>query len=186
MVRFKSVSSWCLFVTALCSVLSAQQLERAVPIVVDRRAPPPSLRDAVRVADLVAVVRVKNKEYRSDPSMPRTVFQAEVVEVLSNPANLPVGSQIHILRDGGVITINGKAALQEELGFPEWPIGVRLVGFFGWSVRDQVFYPMSGPDYTYEEDGSGRARTLGRGRVARSLLGKPFGEVVASIRSAIR
>lgn len=185
-MRSKFFGAWSVFVTALCALVGAQQLERAVPLAVDYKAPPSSLRDAVRAADLVAIVRVTNKQYRSTPSGATTEFEAQVVEVLSNPQNLSVGSHIRIFRNGGVITVNGKKALQEELRFPEWPLGVRLIGLYGWSDQDQVFYPLSGPNFSYEEDGSGRAKTLGQGRVARSLHGKPFNEVVASIRSALR
>ena len=165
---------------------SANAQQQAAPLIIDYSRPDTSLRAAASRADLIAVVRITNRHYRITEVMPLTDFEAQVIDVLGNPGGLPVKSPLSIRRHGGLKTKKGVQYLQEELGFPAWPLGVKLVAFLGWSDEQQVFYPISGPEFAFEHGASGKVRSHGRGPVAGSLRGRPFNELVDIIRAAIR
>jgi hypothetical protein len=177
-----------ILVAALLGVSSTSDAQRqGPPIIVDYFRPPDSLEDAIKKADLVAVVRTLSAEPAKGRSSPMTYFVARITEVLSSHAEVSVGSTIRIARLGGLVTIKGVEYLQEEHRFPPWSVGQTLVLFLEWESTGAVFVPAFGPDFAFTEDGDGLVRSSGhRSRVAASFTGRPLGALVASIRSKVR
>jgi hypothetical protein len=159
---------------------------KLIPVAIDRRPPPASLEEAGNASTVVAVVRLVGRQFQTDfDGRPVTEFYAEVLDVLRKPQDLALGTHINILRDGGMKTVDGIAHIQEEQGFPLWSVGTKVVVFLGWSQRYEAFYPRFGPEYVFEEDSTGKARIPGH-LASTSHRGRPFADVVANIRAAVR
>ena len=183
-MRFATLSFSLVVIVLLNSTVAAQ--ERFPTLNIERRGSVPnSLEQAIKESELVVLIRVVGEQDRTRGLWPGTGFRAQVLEVIKN-AERSVGPEISIHRDGGLVNSKGAKAYIEERGFPLWRPGMTLVAFLFWNEDQNVFYLANGPESSIEQAPNGKAKTFGRGRAAKDQDGKPFDEVLARIRSAVR
>jgi hypothetical protein len=159
---------------------------------IDYASPPATWREAFERADLVAVVRLKAKQHVVQPKeLPRTLFRADVLDVIGGPHAGSVGAEISVSRFGGVTTANGVLTSVEESGFRPWENGESFLVFLKWHGPYEAYAMAFGPDAAFEaalgeELIDKKVRTSGVGRLAARQNGRAFSMLLTEVKAAAR
>jgi len=152
-------------------------------IIVDRRAPPLTLDDVVRLADAIIVATVVSKQLLSlDPAeYVRTVYMLRVDDVIKAHELLsPVTS---VYREGGDVAVGSRVDRFEEVDFPKYEIGSRLVICLAYNQYYQMFQSRFGPDGSYLLTGSA-VRPMGTSPLAIAQTNRASTDFIRALKAA--
>jgi hypothetical protein len=157
-----------------------------VPLKIDYAPAPTSWREAIERADLVAVVRLRAKQHVDvgPNDFPRTVFHADVLELIGGPHASSIGQEIVITRFGGTTRVRGVLRNVEEGRFRTWENGESFLLFLKWHGPYGAYSLPFGPDAAFEDDNSGKVRTSGVGILAMRHSGRGFSILLNEVRAA--
>jgi hypothetical protein len=150
---------------------------------IDYDTPPRSWREALDRAEFVAVIQLKSLTYEEDSAtLPRTHFDADVIELIKDSGGVYQGRAISVTRYGGVREVAGASIVTVERHFAPWTPGQTLLVFLNWFDRTQSFTPF-GPHAAFELD-------LSTNRVSafapRGFGGRHDGRAVADLLADVK
>jgi hypothetical protein len=135
---------------------------------------------------VVAVIQLKSLRYdEGSPSLPRTRFDADIIEVIKGSGAVSTGLSISVMRYGGVRERAGELMFIEEGGFAPWVVGQTLLVFLKWYDRFKSYTLAFGPAAAFElNTATNKVRVFTTGSFAARHNGGDVAALLAEVRAA--
>jgi hypothetical protein len=157
-----------------------------IPLQVDYDSAPVSWRESFDRAELVAVIRLQDRDTRDvGTELPLSHFSAEVMEVIKGSGEVRTGSTITVTRFGGMRVLADGLRLVEERRFDRFSVGQTLLVFLSWFEGTHSYTLPSGPQGAFDLDlRASRARSFARSGFAAIHHGRSVGSLLTEVRAA--